>query len=257
MFMRKIFNLPRSAPRVSLYAECGKLPIRYIIKTRRLLYYWHILHLEEKELVYKFYLGQKFKPSRNDWILTVQKDMDEIGLQLTEKEIKEMSRDKFRAIIQSNINVSASNYLSRKRGSKTAQLKFDIKPSDYLFSKELNVEEIQNLFKLRTRTIDAKDNQESSYKNNMWCRTCCIVKESQQHIFECHTIRKKLNYLNFQNCNYQMIFGKLEDQVKIAKLFQLVLNARDDIINNGTSPSPMEDPCTNSTVGLQQIVLSL
>jgi hypothetical protein len=25
MFMRKIFNLPRSAPRISLYAECGRL----------------------------------------------------------------------------------------------------------------------------------------------------------------------------------------------------------------------------------------
>ena len=59
MFMRKIFNLPRSAPRVSLYSECGKIPVRYIIKTRRLLYYWHILHLEEKELVHKFYHGQK------------------------------------------------------------------------------------------------------------------------------------------------------------------------------------------------------
>ena len=85
MFMRKIFN--------------GKLPIRYIIKTRSLLYYWHILHLEENELVYKFYLGQKFKPSKNDWILTVQKDMNEIGLLMTENEMKEMSQEKFRAIV--------------------------------------------------------------------------------------------------------------------------------------------------------------
>ena len=183
--------------------------------------------------------------------------MDEIGLQMTEEEIKEMSRERFRAIVKSKIDISVSNYLLSKRGSKTAQLNFDIKPSDYLFSKELNIDEIQNLFKLRTRTIDVKDNQESSYKNNMWCRTCCIVKESQQHIFECHAIRKKLHYVNFQNCNYQMIFGKLDDQVKIAKLFQLVLNARDDLINNGSSPSQMEDPCTSDNVGLQQIVLLL
>ena len=183
MFMRKIFNLPRSAPRISLYAECGKIPVRYIIKTRRLLYYWHILNLEEKEILHKFYLGQKFKPSRNDWVLTIQKDMDEIGLLMTEKEVKEMSQEKFKAIVQSKINVSVTKYLLSKRGSKTAQLKFDIQPSKYLFSKELNVEEIQTLFKLRTRTIDVKENQESSFKNNMWCRTCCIVKESQQHIY--------------------------------------------------------------------------
>jgi hypothetical protein len=126
MFMRNIFNLPRSAPRISLYAECGKIPVRYIIKTRRLLYYWHILHLEEKEILHKFYLGQKFKPSRNDWVLTIQKDMDEIGLLITEKEVKEMSQEKFKAIVQSKINVSVTKYLLSKRGSKTAQLKFDI-----------------------------------------------------------------------------------------------------------------------------------
>ena len=171
---------------------------------------------------------------------------------MTVKEIKEMSWERFRAIVKYKIDISVSNYLISKRGSKTAQVNFDIKSS-----KELNIEEIQHLFQLRTRTIGVKDNQESSYKNNLWCRTCCIVKESQQHIFECHAIRKKLHYVNFQNCNYQMIFGKLDDQVKIAKLFQLVLNARDDLINNGSSPSQMEDPCTSDNVGLQQIVLLL
>ena len=54
MYLMQILGAPKSTPRLSLYIECGKLPIQYVIKTRRMLYYWHILHLDENELLYKF-----------------------------------------------------------------------------------------------------------------------------------------------------------------------------------------------------------
>ena len=40
-----------------------------------------------------------------------------------------------------------------------------------------------------------------------------------------------------------MIFGKIEDQVKYVKAYQIILNAWADIMKN--TPSPEEDPCTN------------
>ena len=58
MYLRNIFKAPKSTPRLSLYVECAKFPIQYITKTRRLLYYWHILHLAKHELQNKLYLAQ-------------------------------------------------------------------------------------------------------------------------------------------------------------------------------------------------------
>ena len=257
MFMRKMFDLPKSTPRIGLYAECGKIPIRNIIQTRRLLYYWHILHLEENELVFKFYLAQKFKPGRNDWILSVYKDMEELGITMNEDEIKKISLIKFKEILLSKTKTFVRNSFERKRGSKTAEMNLEtLNPSSYLFSKLLNKTEIQTLFKLRTRTIDVKKNQESSYKNNMWCRACCLFTESQEHLLDCHEIRKRLSCIDFSEIRYPMIFGNLEEQEKFAKSYQLVLNTWEDI-KNISSPSSMEDPCTSSDVGLRQIVLSL
>ena len=92
-----------------------------------------------------------------------------------------------------------------------------VNPSSYLFSKLLNKKEIQTLFKLRTRTIDVKKNQESSYKNNMWCRACCLFIESQEHLLKCHEIRKRLSFIDFSEIRYPMIFGQLEEQDKFAK----------------------------------------
>ena len=142
-----------------------------------------------------------------------------------------------------------------KQGSKTENLKIadTPRPSAYLFSRKLNVEEIQTLFKLRTRTVDVKGNQETSFKENLWCRTCHLFPESQKHIFECHEIRKQLDCIEFRKLKYEMIFGQLEDQELFAKNYHLMLNARRDLMK--TSPSPTEDHCTGSAADVQQIVL--
>ena len=67
----------------SVYMFCVAR-LRYIIKTRRLLFYWHFLQLDEKELLYRFLTAQTLKPSKNDWILELYTNMDEINLKLGE-----------------------------------------------------------------------------------------------------------------------------------------------------------------------------
>ena len=47
MLLMNLFQVPKSVPRLSLYIECAKLPVRFVCQARRLLYNWHILQLEE------------------------------------------------------------------------------------------------------------------------------------------------------------------------------------------------------------------
>ena len=84
MYLRKFFDLPKSAPRLGLYSDCGKIPIKYLIKIRRLLFYWHILRLDKEELLFKFQLAQTLKPSKNDWVLTIKQDLKEININMNE-----------------------------------------------------------------------------------------------------------------------------------------------------------------------------
>ena len=105
------------------------------------------------------------------------------------------------------------------------------KPADYLFSQNLCKEEIQTLFKLRSRTIDVKQNIESSNKNMMWCRTCFLYPESQKHFFHCADIRANVEYINFGGLDYDMIYGGVDDQEKFVKVYHLMLQARKDMLD--------------------------
>ena len=62
----RILNVPSTCSSEALYLETGCLPIRYILKGRRLMYYWTLLHKSEKELVKRFFDWQKQFPSKSD-----------------------------------------------------------------------------------------------------------------------------------------------------------------------------------------------
>ena len=61
----------------------------------------------------------------------------------------------------------------------------------------------------------------------MWCRTCFLFQESQEHLLQCGAILSKLkNSVDFSIIRYSMLFDTLEKQDMIAKAFFLILNTR-------------------------------
>ena len=207
------------------------------------MYYWQILHYDETELLYKFNLAQSLRPGKNDWVLQIAQDLSDIDLHMTEEDIKRTSKTKFKSIIQSKVNTCVKTYFQKiqAKQSKTSNLIIteNMKPAKFLSSRNLNPSEIRTLFRLRSRTISVKDNQSSSYKGNMSCRTCFLSPETQEHVFLCSEIRKMLPDINYDEVKYQMIFGKLEDQEKFTKIYHLILEARTDMMS---SPSPSGGP---------------
>ena len=232
MYLRKIFNVAKTAPKVGLYMECGKLPVKFITKMRRIMYYWHILTRNEKELLYKFYSVQKYSPSEGDWVHQVKKDMTDIKLQLSETEIKSLSKCQFQVIVKQKIERLAIEHLLSKRKQKS--IKLDIKkfnPQEYLLSKNLSISEVQNLYKLRNSMIDVKENFKSGHEDDLWCRTCSMFSETQQHLIDCGTIRDRVKGLvDFVNLDVSMAFKSIVNQEKLAKNYTIILNARNDIL---------------------------
>ena len=79
--------------------------------------------------------------------------------------------------------------------------------------------------------MDVKMNQESAYKNQLWCQTCFLFPESQQHLFYCTEIRKNMKEVNMTEISYEMIYDESEKQEKFVKIYQIMLNIRKDILS--------------------------
>ena len=98
--LRTILECPVSVPKEMLYLEMGATPLRYIVMSRRLVYYHYVITQSEDALIRKFYNTQKTKPTRNDWCLTVKDNLETIGIKYSESEIQNMSSYKLKKLTE-------------------------------------------------------------------------------------------------------------------------------------------------------------
>ena len=232
LYFRRILNVAKTAPKVSIYMEFGIMPIRFIIKIRRLLYYWHILQRNKEELIFRFYTAQKYSPSEGDWVNQITKDKADIKLELSDAEIKSMSYYQFKKLVKQKVESFAIINLEARKKEKSKKLKISsFKPQEYILTTNLSITEVQTLFKIRNGMIDVKENFKSN-NENMCCILCLIFEESQQHLLSCSKIREKLKgVINFESLNIEMAHQSIKSQEILAKNYTIILNARSDIIS--------------------------
>ena len=232
-FMRKIFNCVSTTPTEAFYLETHTLPLRFVIIARRLMYYWNIVQKPATELVHQVFQTQKLCRVKNDWCVQVEDDLRYCGINLSENEIRLMSKNKFKSILSRHIYEVAREYLLSLKNKHTKSEGLDARGNiqDYLISSDLTTEEKQFLFHLRTRSYDCKANYKNLYKNQLAC-TLCGEEDSQQHLLLC-TIAT--HGIDLKGVQYNDIFGSLTQQVKVAKVLMKISNKRKTMIQKISS----------------------
>jgi hypothetical protein len=117
--LKKILEAPSSTPSAVLYLDLGCLPIRFIIKARRIMFLHTILKQEEDSLVYRFFMAQAENPSRGDWSIQDAKDLEEVDLALSLDEIRDLSVESFRSKVRKSVNVAAFNWMINEKKDKS------------------------------------------------------------------------------------------------------------------------------------------
>ena len=85
-------------------------------------------------------LCQKLQPRKGDWILSVQKDKTELGLEVEESEIIEMSKNKFKNIVKGKIETLALIKMSgvKSKHSKSEKIESTkLRTASYLVDQRL------------------------------------------------------------------------------------------------------------------------
>ena len=80
LFFMKLFEVPRSTPMIAFYLEMGSLPLRVMIKVRRLIYLHTILRSPKTGMLYRVFIIQWKFPAPGDWILQVMDDLMDFDL---------------------------------------------------------------------------------------------------------------------------------------------------------------------------------
>ena len=232
--LRSILGAPAKTPKEALFLESGCVPVKFILKMRRLMYLHHILRRPKEELIRKFYDAQKAKLSKGDWVKTALENIKELNLNLDEEKISQMSKYKFKKIVKEKLLTVAFNYLIEKKQTHSKMLNTDyekLKIQSYLKSDSgLTTDEKKLLMKFRTRMASVKDNFKNQYEDQL-CQLCKSVNEDQIHLFSCQKILDRCDDLaNNVDIEYEDIFASKSKQVKAVKLLSKIWETREQLL---------------------------
>ena len=186
--LRKILETGKSTPKVMLYLEMGCVPIRFIIQKRRLMFLNYILNQPEDSLLYTFYKAQRANPVLGDWCLTVEEDLKELDLNLSQEELASLSKLSLQKLLRKQVDRKALDYLNNLKKRKTSHIPHnELKLQPYLRPGRETNEQKKFLFQLRTRMLDLKANYQGSH-SNLDCELCQKHTDDQESLLSCEKL---------------------------------------------------------------------
>ena len=156
--------------------------------------------------------------------------MEEINLNLSENEIRNMKKNKFKKYVNNKILLSAFKYLKciQSTHSKVKNIVYTtLKISSYLIDSKFTIQEKILLFSLRTRMFDVKGNFSNGFAD-LSCNFCKQNEpQTQQHLLVCEAMMKNCPELaNNDEIVYADIFKSTNQQLKCVRLFANILKAK-------------------------------
>ena len=189
-------------------------------------------------MVRKVFEAQKEATSPGDFCELVAEDKESIGLNMSDHEIKTMSKEKFRNIVRNKTRLAAFPYLKtiQQGHSKMDGLeytKFD--KAAYLGSPLFNSEDIRVLLALRTRTLEGIRNDFRGMYTSIECPLLCGEEDKIQHILDCSVIKQhhKSENVSHSGIQYTDVFAHdTVIQKHVTELYQQLMEVRSRLTNS-------------------------
>ena len=99
-YLKQTICLPYSTPNTGTLLDLGILPV---YDCRKLLFLHHILNLKEDDPVLKLYKKQNKLPFEKNWANEVSRLRERYNIMLKDFEIKQIKKEKWRALIEKKI----------------------------------------------------------------------------------------------------------------------------------------------------------
>ena len=109
--LRSILMAPKSTPKEMLFLELGLVPFREMIRQRRLNFLHYILSQGADSLVFQVFEKQCDDRNKKDWVTTVLKDLEIVGLNVTFAEIQAMNKVKWKNMVKTCTSENSLQYL--------------------------------------------------------------------------------------------------------------------------------------------------
>ena len=172
----------------------------------------------------------KDNPKKGDWINLVNKDLEGIGISLEcETQVKEMKRSDFKTIVKEKVRQKSFKEMNEIKANHNKVRNIEHsnvhEPEEYLISNRVTSKQSALLMNLRSKCAKEFRNNFKGMSTDELCPLCQQENDTQEHALSCKVSAQKLT-VQEKEIKYEDLFGTLDDQLKIVKVYQKLLNLR-------------------------------
>ena len=230
MLLRKLLKTPISTPKASLYLETGCVPIRYILKRKRIMFLHHILTRDSNALINRVFWAQVQNTGKGDWCQVVREDLDMLGLKdLSFEEITKKSKDSLKILVDNRIKIVALEDLLNEKSTliKMSDLSYgNLEMQPYLYDDRLPTRLKQQLFRWRTKMVKVGWN----YGKKEKCPICSSSDDTQSHLLDCDELNAHSPNSDPDNDTSNMIRHMTSLETAIRRR-EIILDEREKIVD--------------------------
>ena len=228
-FFHQLFNSHSKTSKEIYIIESGKVPIRYLISMRRIMYWWHILHVKKSDMLFRVYSVQKISPVQGDWVKMLEGDNKLFKIKLSDDEMEAISKYKIQNYLKKRVREVTLEYVEGLKQKHSKTQNFDtsrLSTSPYLNDSRFTKTERELLFKLRSRTIQVKYNFQNANLQNMLCELCNLFTCTQEHVLTCPVLTQHCTIVNTMSVEHNFIYGNVDQQLMYTRIYSQFWDAR-------------------------------
>ena len=163
----------------------------------------------------------------------IKSELIKYNIQMSHEEICQMSKYRFRKLVDKKVNSFVFQYLKEKAASHSKSLKIlkeienesVMRRPAYLKENTFFKTDCQLLFKLRSQMLEVKTNFSHQYENDTSCRTCRVpgMIENEEHLLLCEGLKDEIKN---KDVKFDFVYGTIEQQKQALSEFKEVLRKR-------------------------------
>ena len=215
MVLTKILECDGKASKALKYLDLGVIPIHLEIMKRILGFLRYILNQDKDSMIFNILKATKENPVKKDFVLTCQKYLETLKVNLSFKEIEKLSKNQFKKILKEKTREAGFDYLNKQKNKqdKIKNIVYStLKMQDYLADGDRNKDVTKLIFKARGKTLDIKLHKKWKYDDTL-CVGCGKNDESGSEVLQCigfGEMTEKVTYSAFFS-------SSVDEQIKVGK----------------------------------------